>query len=71
MKLKNPLPPPKMQVHLLSIPCRFHVLAGAHGICQGLTAAQGQRSHYLRGQKEILNLNMDSMLLFTLAVQGA
>lgn len=44
MKLKNCLHPSKMQIHLLSIPCRLHVLAGAHAICQGHTAAQGQRS---------------------------
>lgn len=52
-----------MQVHLVSFPRRLHVLAGAYGICQGLTAAQGQRSDYVFTQKVSWNLNTDSMRL--------
>lgn len=66
MKIKNCLPPSKMQMHLLFISCRLQVLAGAHAIFQGLTAAQGRRSDYVFRQKVSLNLNKDSVLLLLL-----
>lgn len=66
MKLKICLHPSKRQIHLLSISYRLHVLAEAHAVCQGLTAAQGQRSDYVFVQKGSLNLNTDSVLLLLL-----
>lgn len=63
MKLKNCLSPSKRRIQLLSIPCRPHVPAEAHAVFQGLTAAQGQRSDHVFGQKGSLNLNTDSELL--------
>lgn len=49
-------------LHSLQTPCPSR---GPH-FCQGLTAAQGQRSDHVFGQKGSLNLNTDSELLSVL-----